>query len=240
MDRYLDILTLSKYLKSLSISQYISIAYIYINIFITYRHITLLIYLCVLYIHIHISLDILTSVNILSLTMCHNRTHFGWATLQASDCVSFPPCSCPWHIQSILSLWDYDEYIYVTLWTSIIFFVTLCICVYIYIYVFSLYICLSLSLLCLCLCTFLCPCHRYRSPWWPWRGVNPQITLPLSLWQCLYTFLCPHHDCHRPSRPCWDLIYLSLSICLAMYRSFYSLFVSIYIDIIYTYMCVCV
>ena len=133
MDRYLDILTLSKYLKSLSISQYISIAYIYINIFITYRHITLLIYLCVLYIHIHISLDILTSVNILSLTMCHNRTHFGWATLQASDCVSFPPCSCPWHIQSILSLWDYDEYIYVTLWTSIIFFVTLCICVYIYI-----------------------------------------------------------------------------------------------------------
>ena len=115
---------------------------------------------------------------------------------------------------------------------------TMYLCVYIY--VFSLYICLSLSLLCLCLCTFLCPCHRYRSPWWPWRGVNPQITLPLSLWQCLYTFLCPHHDCHRPSRPCWDLIYLSLSICLAMYRSFYSLFVSIYIDIIYTYMCVCV
>ena len=136
MDRYLDILTLSKYLKSLSISQYISIAYIYINIFITYRHITLLIYLCVLYIHIHISLDILTSVNILSFTMCHNRTHFGWATLQASDCVSFPPCSCPWHIQSILSLWDYDEYIYVTLWIFI----------HIYIYTHSLYVCLSLSL----------------------------------------------------------------------------------------------
>ena len=240
MDRYLDILTLSEYLKSLSISQYISIAYIYI------------------YINIHH----LQTYHASDISVCatYTYTYFPWHPDQRQHSFLYNvPQPNPLRLSHFASIglclfsslflsMTYSKYsIFMGLWwiylcNTMNFYNLFCNTMYlcVYIYVFSLYICLSLSLLCLCLCTFLCPCHRYRSPWWPWRGVNPQITLPLSLWQCLYTFLCPHHDCHRPSRPCWDLIYLSLSICLAMYRSFYSLFVSIYIDIIYTYMCVCV
>ena len=71
------------------------------------------------------------------------------------------------------------------------------------------------------------------------------ICLSLSLLcLCLCTFPCPRHGCHRQSRPCG--IYLSISICLEMYRYFYNLFChTMYLYLytyiyIYIYMCICI